>query len=141
MELSAREREVLSLVAEGLERSIARKLFVTERTVEAHVSQIFLKLHIDEDATRIAAVLAVVAFLAERGARAPTFVNGQIQRALRRRAGSGLPGVRMSTNRTCLRLGPRRRKETPHTYRRCRLRSSSPRLIRPIRHAIDTGPA
>ncbi len=62
--LSAREREVLSLVAEGQSnKSIARKLFVTERTVEAHVSQIFLKLHIDEDADSNRRVLAVVAFL------------------------------------------------------------------------------
>ena len=49
--LTAREREVLSLVAEGQSnKSIARELFVTDRTVEAHVSQIFLKLHIDEHA-------------------------------------------------------------------------------------------
>ncbi len=62
--LSARDREVLSLVAEGQSnKSIARRLFVTERTVEAHVSQIFLKLHIDEDADSNRRVLAVVAFL------------------------------------------------------------------------------
>src|ERR1700757_869715 len=44
-ELSNREREVLGLVAEGLSnKAIATRLFVTERTVEAHVKQIFLKL-------------------------------------------------------------------------------------------------
>jgi DNA-binding NarL/FixJ family response regulator len=39
---------VLSLVAEGLSnKAIAGRLFVTERTVEAHVKQIFLKLHLN----------------------------------------------------------------------------------------------
>jgi DNA-binding CsgD family transcriptional regulator len=46
-ELTEREREVLSLVAEGLSnKAIAGRLFITERTVEAHVKQIFLKLHL-----------------------------------------------------------------------------------------------
>ena len=41
-ELSDREREVLALVAEGLSNvEIGRRLFITERTVEAHVKQIF----------------------------------------------------------------------------------------------------
>jgi DNA-binding NarL/FixJ family response regulator len=62
--LSEREREVLSLVAEGLSnRAIAAKLFVTERTVEAHVTQIFLKLDLHEDPDSHRRVLAVLAFV------------------------------------------------------------------------------
>ena len=62
--LSGREREVLSLVAEGLSnRAIAAKLFVTERTVEAHVTQIFRKLDLHENPDSHRRVLAVLAFL------------------------------------------------------------------------------
>jgi DNA-binding NarL/FixJ family response regulator len=62
--LSEREREVLALVAEGLSnKAIASRLYVTERTVEAHVTQIFLKLHIDGHPDSHRRVLAVLAFL------------------------------------------------------------------------------
>lgn len=63
-ELSDREREVLSLVAEGLSnRAIAERLYITERTVEAHVTQTFLKLGLAEEASSHRRVLAVLAFL------------------------------------------------------------------------------
>jgi DNA-binding NarL/FixJ family response regulator len=62
--LSAREREVLSLMAEGLTNSgIARRLVLTERTVEGHVRSVLMKLDLpaSEDAHR--RVLAVIAYL------------------------------------------------------------------------------
>lgn len=44
-ELTAREREVLALMAEGLtNRGVARRLWLTERTVESHVRQVLIKL-------------------------------------------------------------------------------------------------
>jgi DNA-binding NarL/FixJ family response regulator len=62
--LSGREREVLELVAEGLSnRAIAQRLFVTERTVETHITSVFGKLGLSEDPTTHRRVLAVLAFL------------------------------------------------------------------------------
>jgi DNA-binding NarL/FixJ family response regulator len=62
--LTQREREVLSLVAEGLSnKAIAARLFVTERTVEAHVKQIFQKLRLDANPDSHRRVLAVLAYL------------------------------------------------------------------------------
>jgi DNA-binding NarL/FixJ family response regulator len=63
-ELSPREREVLSLVAEGMSnRAIAARLYVTERTVEAHIKSVFLKLGLIDAPDRHRRVLAVLAFL------------------------------------------------------------------------------
>jgi DNA-binding NarL/FixJ family response regulator len=62
--LSEREQQVLGLIAEGMSnRAIAARLYVTERTVEAHVTQIFQKLHLPESADQHRRVLAVLAFL------------------------------------------------------------------------------
>lgn len=70
-ELSEREREVLGLVAEGLSNGeIGRRLFITERTVEAHVKQIFQKLGIGQAPETNRRVLAVLAFLRSNAASA-----------------------------------------------------------------------
>ena len=61
-QLSAHEREVLELMAEGLTNSaIATRLFLSERTVEAHVRNVMAKLNIahgDDAHRRVLAVLA-----------------------------------------------------------------------------------
>jgi DNA-binding NarL/FixJ family response regulator len=63
-ELTPREREALELVAEGLSnKAIAARLVVTERTVEAHVKQIFMKLDLDLNPESHRRVLAVLAYL------------------------------------------------------------------------------
>ncbi|HEY1621984.1 MAG TPA: response regulator transcription factor [Streptosporangiaceae bacterium] len=60
--LSAREREVLALMAEGRSNSaIAQRLFVTEKAVGKHTASIFAKLGLapsDDDNRRVLAVLA-----------------------------------------------------------------------------------
>jgi serine/threonine-protein kinase len=63
-ELSPREREVLALVAEGLSnKAVGERLFVTDRTVEAHMAQVFSKLGIEESPAQHRRVLAVLTFL------------------------------------------------------------------------------
>jgi DNA-binding NarL/FixJ family response regulator len=63
-ELTDREREVLGLIAEGMSnRAIADRLFIAERTVEAHVSRIFAKLGIHESPDLHRRVKAVLTFL------------------------------------------------------------------------------
>ena len=62
--LTPREREVLGLIAEGrTNAAIARQLWVTERTVEAHVRSILDKLDITDAADGHRRVLAVLAYL------------------------------------------------------------------------------
>jgi serine/threonine-protein kinase PknK len=65
--LSVREREVLSLMAEGRSNAgIARRLWVSEGTVEKHVRSILTKLSLPETEDDHRRVLAVVAFLDAR---------------------------------------------------------------------------
>ena len=63
-DLSAREREVLELMAEGLSNvAIGARLFITERSVEKHVTNIFQKLRLPAAPESHRRVLAVLAFL------------------------------------------------------------------------------
>jgi DNA-binding NarL/FixJ family response regulator len=65
--LSPREREVLALMAEGRSNAgIARKLWVTEGTVEKHVHSILMKLRLPETGDDHRRVLAVVTYLDAR---------------------------------------------------------------------------
>lgn len=63
-DLTPREREVLSLMAEGLSNAaVAARLVVTERAVEKHVTSIFAKLRLPASPDQHRRVLAVLAFL------------------------------------------------------------------------------
>jgi DNA-binding NarL/FixJ family response regulator len=65
--LSPREREVLALMAEGASNAgIARRIFVTEGTVEKHVRSILTKLDLPESDNEHRRVLAVLRFLDAR---------------------------------------------------------------------------
>ena len=62
--LTPREREVLALMAEGCSNAgIARRLWVTEGTVENHVHNIMAKLRLEETDDNHRRVLAVITFL------------------------------------------------------------------------------
>ena len=63
-DLTAREREVLALMAEGHSNDgICRLLFLSPKTVEGHIHQIFLKLGLGDLPAYNRRVLAVLRFL------------------------------------------------------------------------------
>ena len=65
--LSEREREVLAQMAQGRSNAgIARRLWVTEGTVEKHVRSILTKLDLSETSDDHRRVLAVITFLESR---------------------------------------------------------------------------
>ncbi len=63
-ELTEREREVLALLAEGRSnKGICDRLFLSPKTVEAHVKHIFMKLGVEVSPDDHRRVLAVLAYL------------------------------------------------------------------------------
>jgi DNA-binding NarL/FixJ family response regulator len=69
-QLTTREREVFALVAQGkTDRGVAEQLFVTRKTVEAHVRSILAKLDLPADAGENRRVHAALAFLRLTGSR------------------------------------------------------------------------
>lgn len=65
--LTAREQEVLSLMAEGLTNAgIAKRLVLTERTVETHVRNVLMKLDLPDGGDDHRRVLAVLAHLSSQ---------------------------------------------------------------------------
>jgi DNA-binding NarL/FixJ family response regulator len=77
-ELTTRERDILGLMAEGRSNgAIERQLFLSPKTVESHIRNVFMKLDLppaDDDHRR---VLAVLAFLRSRGNAAEVPRAGQ----------------------------------------------------------------
>lgn len=68
-ELTEREREVLSLMAQGMNNAaIAKALFLTDRAVEKHINSMFHKLGLTEEPDVHRRVMAVLAFLRETDA-------------------------------------------------------------------------
>ncbi len=66
--LSAREREVLALMAEGRSNAgIARRIWISEATVEKHVHSILGKLNLPDSTDGHRRVLAVLAYLSSTG--------------------------------------------------------------------------
>jgi DNA-binding CsgD family transcriptional regulator len=71
--LTAREREVLALVAQGMtDRAIAQRLYLTRRTVETHLGHVFAKLDLPAGSNQNRRVHAVRRYLnAPEEPRAP----------------------------------------------------------------------
>jgi DNA-binding NarL/FixJ family response regulator len=62
--LTDREREVLQQMATGLNNAaIARKLYLSERAIEKHITSVFQKLGLAEETETNRRVMAVLAFL------------------------------------------------------------------------------
>jgi DNA-binding NarL/FixJ family response regulator len=66
-QLTEREREVLSHMAQGMNNAaIAKSLFLTDRAVEKHINSLFHKLGLTEEPDVHRRVMAVLAFLREQ---------------------------------------------------------------------------
>jgi DNA-binding NarL/FixJ family response regulator len=70
--LTARERQVLALMAEGQDNAtIAKRLFVSDNAVHKHIGNIFLKLGLSIEDSGHRRVLAVLAYLRRHGSIPP----------------------------------------------------------------------
>jgi DNA-binding NarL/FixJ family response regulator len=70
-DLTAREREVLGLMAEGhSNRGICEELYLSPKTVEAHIGRILQKLDLPHDVEYHRRVLAVLTYLRETAPQA-----------------------------------------------------------------------
>ncbi|WEG08270.1 response regulator transcription factor [Microbacterium horticulturae] len=66
--LTAREATVLALIAEGKSnQAIAQTLYITEGSVEKHITSVFQKLELDQDESGNRRVLAALAHIAHSG--------------------------------------------------------------------------
>jgi DNA-binding NarL/FixJ family response regulator len=88
--LTAREREVLALIALGkTDRGIAERLVVTRKTIETHVRSILAKLDLPTDATENRRVHAVLAFLGHTATDAAPARHDPPHRGLQATSGTG----------------------------------------------------
>lgn len=72
LRLTERERTVLALIAEGKSnQAIARLLFLSEASVEKHITSIFQKLGFEQDESGNRRVLAALAHIENSGGSAP----------------------------------------------------------------------
>jgi DNA-binding NarL/FixJ family response regulator len=77
-ELTEREHDVLRLMAQGLTNAgVARRLFLSERTVEAHVRRLLAKLDITDSDDAHRRVLAVLTYL-RAGSAEPVAWEGNL---------------------------------------------------------------
>jgi DNA-binding NarL/FixJ family response regulator len=76
LRLTDREATVLALIAEGRSnQAIAKALFVSEGSVEKHITAVFQKLDLEQDESGNRRVLAALAHL-EHGSRNDTRSGG-----------------------------------------------------------------
>jgi DNA-binding NarL/FixJ family response regulator len=80
LRLTERERTVLALIAEGKSnQAIAALLFLSEASVEKHITAIFQKLGFEQDESGNRRVLAALAHIENTGGPAGSPSNGQPQ--------------------------------------------------------------
>jgi DNA-binding NarL/FixJ family response regulator len=83
-ELTPREHEILTLLAQGLsDRGIGRRLWLTPKTVETHIRHVLTKLNLPSDGEHNRRVLAAVVYLTN----ATSAVFDPSQRSLRHNPG------------------------------------------------------